>query len=94
MGRKIRSKVFCKVGLFKNFAKFTGKKLSHSLFCDKVAGLQSVALLKRDSITGPFLCILQRTSPGHCFLIKEGNTKRNTNYSLLFSLKEASFQFR
>ena len=33
--------VFCEKGVLKNFAKFTGKYLSQSLFFNKVAGLKS-----------------------------------------------------
>ena len=32
--------VFCKKGVHRNFAKFTGRHLCQSLFFDKVAGLQ------------------------------------------------------
>ena len=32
-------KVFCKKGVLKNFAKFTGEHLCQSLFFDKVADL-------------------------------------------------------
>ena len=41
-----------KKGLLKNFAKFTGKRMCHSLFFNKVAGPM---LKKRDSGTGVFL---------------------------------------
>ena len=44
-----RSYVFCKKGVLKNFAKFTGKHLCQSLFFNKVAGK------KRESGTGVFL---------------------------------------
>ena len=47
--------VFYRKGVFKNFAKFTGKHLCQSLFFDKVAGLQLTTLLKRDFGTGVFL---------------------------------------
>ena len=33
-------KVFCKKGVLRNFAKFTGKHLCQGLFFDKVAGLR------------------------------------------------------
>ena len=33
--------VFCKKGVLKNFAKFTGKHLFQSLFLNKVAGLST-----------------------------------------------------
>ena len=39
--------VFCKKGVLKNFAKFTGKHLCQSLFFNKVAGLRPVTLLKK-----------------------------------------------
>ena len=37
--RSSRPDVFCKKGAPRNFAKFTGKFLCHSLFFNKVAGL-------------------------------------------------------
>ena len=44
-----------KKGVFRNFARFTGKHLWQSLFFNKVAGLRSENLSKRDSGTGVFL---------------------------------------
>ena len=41
--------VFCKNGVLKNFPKITGKRLCQSLFFNKVVGLRSETLLKRDS---------------------------------------------
>ena len=35
-----------KIGVFKTFAKFTGKHLCQSLFFNKVAGLRPVTILK------------------------------------------------
>ena len=67
--------MFCKKGVFRNFAKLAGKHLCQSLFFNKAAGLQ--LYWKRDSGTGVFLWILwnflvhfflQNTS-GDCFLI-------------------------
>ena len=40
------SKVFCKKGVFKNFANFTRKHLCQRLFFNKVAGLRPATLLK------------------------------------------------
>ena len=37
--RSSRPEVFCKKGVLKHFAKFTGKHLCHSLFFNKVPGL-------------------------------------------------------
>ena len=51
--RSSRPEMFCKRGVLRNFAKFTGKHLYQSLFFSKVAGLQ--LYLKRDSGTGVFL---------------------------------------
>ena len=39
--------VFCKKGVLRNFAKFTGKHLCQSLFLNKIAGLRSATLLKK-----------------------------------------------
>ena len=59
--------VFCKKGVLRNFAKFTGKYLYQRLFLDKVAGLRPATLLKKDSGTGVFLWILQNLQE-HLFL--------------------------
>ena len=45
--RSSLSKVFCKKGVLKSFAKFTGKYLRPSLFFDRVVGLSPVTLLKK-----------------------------------------------
>ena len=39
--RSSRPEVFCKKGVLRNFAKFTGKQLSQSLFFNNVAGLRT-----------------------------------------------------
>ena len=39
--------MFCKKGVLRNFAKFTGKYLCQSLFFNKVAGLRPATLLKK-----------------------------------------------
>ena len=41
------SEVFCKKGVLRNFAKFTGKHMCQRLFFDKVEGLRPVTLLKK-----------------------------------------------
>ena len=46
--------MFFKLGVFKNFASFTGKQVLESMF-KKVRGLKFATLLKRDSNTGVFL---------------------------------------
>ena len=60
--RSFRPEVFCKKGVLRNFAKFTGKYLCQSLFVNKVAGKRLATLLKRDSDTGVSLWILWATS--------------------------------
>ena len=45
--RSSRPKVFCKKGVLRNFAKFTGKHLCQSLFFNKVEGLRPATLLKK-----------------------------------------------
>ena len=47
MDRSSCPEVFCKRGVIKNFAKFTGKYLCQSLFFSKVAGLRPATLLKK-----------------------------------------------
>ena len=47
--------VYCKKGVLRNFAKFTGKRLCQSLFFNKVTGIRPATLLKRDYGTGFFL---------------------------------------
>ena len=42
-----RPEMFCKKGVLRNFAKFTGKHLCQSLFFNKVTGLRPVTLLKK-----------------------------------------------
>ena len=39
--------MFCKKGVLRNFAKFTAKNLSQSLFFNKVAALRPATLLKK-----------------------------------------------
>ena len=56
--RSSRPEVFCKKGVLRNFAKFTGKHLCQSLFINKVVGLRPATLIKKDSGTGVFLLIL------------------------------------
>ena len=40
MYRSSRPEVFCKKGVLRNFAKFTGKHLCQRLFFNKAAGLR------------------------------------------------------
>ena len=45
--RSSRPEVFCKKGVLKILAKFTGKHLCQSLFFNKVAGLRPATLFKK-----------------------------------------------
>ena len=45
--RSSRLEVFCKKGVLRNFAKFTGKHLCQGLFFNIVAGLRPATLLKK-----------------------------------------------
>ena len=47
LSRSSHSEAFCKKFVLKNFAKFTGKQLCHSLFLKKVVGLRPATLLKK-----------------------------------------------
>ena len=42
--------------ILRNFVKFTGKHLSHSLFLNKVAGLRPATLLKKETVAQVFSC--------------------------------------
>ena len=44
--RTSRPEVFCKIGVLRNFAKFSGKHPCQGLFFNKVAGLRPATLLK------------------------------------------------
>ena len=46
-GRSSRPEVFCKKGVLRNIAKFTGRHLCQSLFFNKDAGLRPATLLKK-----------------------------------------------
>ena len=69
--------VFCKKGVFRNFAKFTGKHLCQSLFFNKVAGWPATFLKKRfwhRCFPVNFAKFLKthhfyRTPPGGCFCV-------------------------
>ena len=45
--RSSHPEVFCKKGVLRNFAKFTGKHPCQGLFFNKVAGLRPATLLKK-----------------------------------------------
>ena len=47
LSRSSRPEVFCKTGVLRNFAKFTGKHLRQSLLFNKVASLRLATLLKK-----------------------------------------------
>ena len=56
MFRSNRSEVFCEKGVLRNFAKFTGKHLSQGLFFNKVSGLRSATLNKKETPAQVFSC--------------------------------------
>ena len=45
--RRSRPELLCKIGVLRNFAKFTGKHLCLSFFFNKTAGLRPATLLKK-----------------------------------------------
>ena len=45
--RSTHAEVFCKEGVLRKFAKFTGKRLCQSLFFNKVPGMRPATLLKK-----------------------------------------------
>ena len=48
--------MFCKKGVLRNFAKFTGKHLFQSLFFNKLAGLRPETFFKKESLAQVFSC--------------------------------------
>ena len=56
--RSSRPEVFCKTGIIRNFAKFTGKHLCQSLFLNKVPGLRPSAynFNKKETLAQAFSC--------------------------------------
>ena len=48
--------VFCKKGVLRNFAKFTGKHLCQSFFFNKVSGPRTATLLKKRLWRSVFSC--------------------------------------
>ena len=53
--RNSRQEVFCKKGVLRNFAKFTGEPLCESLFFNKVAG-GSCNFIKKETLAQVFSC--------------------------------------
>ena len=51
-----RPEVFCKKGVLRNIAKFTGKHLYQSLFFNKVTSLRPWILLKKETLAQVFSC--------------------------------------
>ena len=54
-GGSSRPEVFCKKGVLRNFAKFTGKHLCQSLLFNKVVG-QACNFIKKDTLAQVFSC--------------------------------------
>ena len=89
----IRSQIFFKIVVLKNFAIFTGKHSYWSFFFIKLQVIRPAALLKRDSNTGVFLWILQNFSEqlllqnisSCCFSQYWWYVFTGRNYFLLFS---------
>ena len=52
--RSSRLEVFCRRGVLRNFAKFTGKHLCQSLFLNKFPGLKLATLLKKEALAQVF----------------------------------------
>ena len=49
MGRSSNPEVFCRKGVLRSFAKFTGKHLCQSIFLNKVAGVRPATLLTKNT---------------------------------------------
>ena len=51
-----RPEVFCKKGVPRNFAKFTGKDLHQSLFYNEVEGIRPTVFTKKETLAQAFSC--------------------------------------
>ena len=62
--RSSRPEVFCKKGVLRNFAKFTGKHLCQSLLFNKVAGLrpQACNFIKKETLAQVLSCEFHKIS--------------------------------
>ena len=67
--RSRSQEVFCKKGVYRNFAKCTGKHLCQSFFFNKVAGLspESCNFIKKETLTKVFSCEFCETSQNTFF---------------------------
>ena len=60
--RTSRPEVFFKKGVFRNFAKFTGKHLCQSLFFNKLASLGPATLLKKRQLFSCEFCEISKNT--------------------------------
>ena len=86
--RSSRPEVFCRKGVLRNFAKFTGKHLCQSLFFNKVAGLRQVCISLMQ-IASMNVFLFHVITGKQCFLYKFIVTQRfGATVMLLRSLKQ------
>ena len=100
-GQKVHKQppeLFCQKGALRNFSKFTGKHLYHSLFFNKIAGLRYATLLKKrlwqrcfpvnfaKFLRTPFLTI----TSGGCFL--RPNDRRSKSQKCIIPQKVSVFE--
>ena len=64
--RSSRREVFCKKGVLRNFAKFTGKHLYERLFFNIIAGL-ACNFIKKESLAQVFFCEFCKISKNTLF---------------------------
>ena len=93
INRSSHPRVFCKKGVLRNCAKFTGKPLCRRLFFNKVAGLRPATLIKKKTLAQVFsreFCEISkniffyRTPPMTASLLM---IAFNFNFSFQFSVK-------
>ena len=83
--------MFCKKGVLRNFAKFTGKHLCQILFFNKVAGLRPATLLKK-SLRPPTL--LKKSLWYSCFPVNFAKFLRTPLFTELLRWLLLSFHFQ
>ena len=95
--RSSRPELFCKKGVFRNFAKLTGKHLCQSLFFNEVVG-QACNFIKKETLAQMFSCEFCEISNNTVFYrappVAASVVRRNTKHKKMKirELKERKFK--
>ena len=76
--------VFCRKGVLRSFAKFTGKHLCHGHFFNKVAGLWPAIFFKKKALVQVFSCEFCKISKNIFSTEHPQTTASDQKFSLRF----------